>query len=212
MGYNADLYENYTVALSSPHGVIVVAVMLQIGQLSNPELRRMTDAAVNIKFGGINGKSGQWLWHYTIWPVKSRQMSLKVDQKWFHLENDRFRQLYTNCQNDCCQRLWKNSQSAINGPIRLHRSQPTTEYPGSNLAKGNYIETNRKGWFTWAAFDPCSLWQTVVCFKRYSKFLILHTQQFAAARRIKCRTSEWILNRIPAMFMCIKLKKSLFPP
>ena len=66
MGYNADLYENYTVALSSPHGVIVVAVMLQIGQLSNPELRRMTDAAVNIKFGGINGKSGQWLWHYTI--------------------------------------------------------------------------------------------------------------------------------------------------
>jgi len=27
-------------------------VMLQIGQLSNPELRRITEAAMSIKFGG----------------------------------------------------------------------------------------------------------------------------------------------------------------
>ena len=56
MGYNADLYDNYTVALTSPHGIIVVSVMLQIGQLSNPELRRITDAAVNIKYGGLMTK------------------------------------------------------------------------------------------------------------------------------------------------------------
>jgi hypothetical protein len=34
IGYNADLYDNYTVALTSPHGIVMVAVMLQIGQVS----------------------------------------------------------------------------------------------------------------------------------------------------------------------------------
>ena len=53
MGYNADLYENYSIASSSPHGLVAVSVMLQIGQLSNTELRRITEAALNIKFGGI---------------------------------------------------------------------------------------------------------------------------------------------------------------
>ena len=52
MGYNADLYENYSIASSSPHGLVAVSVMLQIGQLSNTELRRITEAALNIKFGG----------------------------------------------------------------------------------------------------------------------------------------------------------------
>jgi hypothetical protein len=52
MGYNADLYENYSTASSSPHGLAGVSVMIQTGQLSNLELRRITDAAMNIKYGG----------------------------------------------------------------------------------------------------------------------------------------------------------------
>jgi hypothetical protein len=52
MGYNADLYENYSTASSSPHGLAGVSVMIQTGQLSNLELRRITDAAMSIKYGG----------------------------------------------------------------------------------------------------------------------------------------------------------------
>ena len=64
--------------------------------------------------------------HYmrSVWPVKSRQMSIKVAQKWFHYKNEWFRHLDKNClkceqfrQNNCCHSLWKVAQSAINRPI-----------------------------------------------------------------------------------------------
>ena len=31
-----------------------------------------------------------------VWPVKSRQIAIKVAQKWFHLKNNRFWHLYKN--------------------------------------------------------------------------------------------------------------------
>ena len=62
-----------------------------------------------------------------VWPVKSRQMSIKVAQKWFHYKNERFWHIYKNClkhgwfgQNNFCHWLWKVAQSAINRPIWLH--------------------------------------------------------------------------------------------
>jgi len=51
-GYNGDLYDNFTVASNSPHGLVAISVMIQTGQLSNTELRKITEAANNIKFGG----------------------------------------------------------------------------------------------------------------------------------------------------------------
>ena len=49
-----------------------------------------------------------------VWPVKSRQMSIKVAQKWFHNKNEIFGHLYQNwlkCGrfglNNCCHRLKK---------------------------------------------------------------------------------------------------------
>ena len=60
------------------------------------------------------------IWHRTYysvaasWPVKSYQMSLKVAQKWFNWQNERFWLFYKNClkcgqfgQNDCCHSFLK---------------------------------------------------------------------------------------------------------
>ena len=76
-------------------------------------------------------------WSEPAWPVKSRQMSTKVAQKWFHLKNERFGLFYKNClkcwqfgQNNCWHRLWKVAQRAKNRPIWSHWSismmQPCT--------------------------------------------------------------------------------------
>ena len=63
----------------------------------------------------------------TVWPIKSRQMSIKVAQKWLHWKNERFWHLFINCQkcgrfgqNNSCHRLWKIDQSAINRQIWSH--------------------------------------------------------------------------------------------
>ena len=68
----------------------------------------------------------------TVWPVKRRQMSIKVAQKRFHKQNERFWQLYKDClkcgqlgQNNYCHRLWKVAQSAINRPIWSHWLGPS---------------------------------------------------------------------------------------
>ena len=42
-GYNADLYENFSVAASSPGGIVCVSILVAVGELSNVELRRITN-------------------------------------------------------------------------------------------------------------------------------------------------------------------------
>ena len=62
-----------------------------------------------------------------VWPVKSRQMSIKVAQKEVHKKNERFWHLYKNYlkmwasfENYYFRRLWKVAQIAINHPIWSH--------------------------------------------------------------------------------------------
>ena len=61
-----------------------------------------------------------------VWPVKSRRISIRIAQKWFHFKNERFWQLKKslNCgrfgKNNCCHRLLKVAQSAIYRPIWSH--------------------------------------------------------------------------------------------
>ena len=60
-----------------------------------------------------------------MWPVKSRQISIKkLPKKDFPRKMKDFWHLYKSClkcgqfgQNNCCHRLWKDAQSAINRPI-----------------------------------------------------------------------------------------------
>ena len=84
----------------------------------------------DVKFEALNGENYSDIFSVlrprarewpSVWPIKSRQMSIKVAQKWFHSKNESFWHFYKNClkcgqfgQNDCCHRLWKVAQSAIN--------------------------------------------------------------------------------------------------
>ena len=52
LGYNADLYDNETTASKSPHGLIAISVLLQVGDMSNVEMRKITKAARTIRYGG----------------------------------------------------------------------------------------------------------------------------------------------------------------
>lgn len=47
LAFNADLYDNYSMASTHPNGLVALSILLQISQTSNPELRRMTDAAAS---------------------------------------------------------------------------------------------------------------------------------------------------------------------
>ncbi|KAK0076323.1 hypothetical protein PV325_005576 [Microctonus aethiopoides] len=51
-GFNSQLYNNFTDALHRPQGIVAVSLLLQMGDLSNPELRRFTDELGEIKYGG----------------------------------------------------------------------------------------------------------------------------------------------------------------
>jgi hypothetical protein len=51
-GYNSQLYANFSDAMFRAQGVVGVAVLLQLGDLSNPELRMLTDQLEKIRFGG----------------------------------------------------------------------------------------------------------------------------------------------------------------
>ena len=68
-----------------------------------------------------------WRWLGTVWPVKNRQMSIKVAKNDFTTKAkdfDTFTKIAWECrrfgQINCCQRLWKVAQSAINYPIWSH--------------------------------------------------------------------------------------------
>ncbi|XP_044578216.1 carbonic anhydrase-related protein B [Cotesia typhae] len=51
-GFNSQLYSNFSDALHRPQGIVAVSLLLQLGDLSNPELRQFTDKLNEIKFGG----------------------------------------------------------------------------------------------------------------------------------------------------------------
>ncbi|XP_026468372.1 carbonic anhydrase-related protein 10-like isoform X2 [Ctenocephalides felis] len=51
-GYNSQLYTNFTEALSRAQGIVGVSLLLQLGDLSNPELRILTEQLDKIQFGG----------------------------------------------------------------------------------------------------------------------------------------------------------------
>ena len=68
-------------------------------------------------------KRNIWVASFAVWPVKSRQMSIKSDPKLISLEKWKIMTPLTNClkmwqigQNDCCYRLRKVVQSSINCP------------------------------------------------------------------------------------------------
>ena len=46
------MYANFSDALFRAQGVVGIAVLLQLGDLSNPELRMLTDQLDKIRFGG----------------------------------------------------------------------------------------------------------------------------------------------------------------
>ena len=69
MGYNADLYDNETTASKSPHGLTAISVLLQVGDMSNVEMRKITKAARNIRYGGrivLILLCNQWFKQYII--------------------------------------------------------------------------------------------------------------------------------------------------
>uniref|UniRef100_A0A1B0CNQ4 Alpha-carbonic anhydrase domain-containing protein n=2 Tax=Lutzomyia longipalpis TaxID=7200 RepID=A0A1B0CNQ4_LUTLO len=51
-GYNSQLYSNISEALNRAQGVVGIAILLQLGDLSNAELRMLTDKLEKIRFGG----------------------------------------------------------------------------------------------------------------------------------------------------------------
>ncbi|XP_021697212.1 carbonic anhydrase-related protein 10 [Aedes aegypti] len=51
-GYNSQLYANFSDAVFRAQGIVGVAILVQLGDLSNPELRMLTDQLERIRFGG----------------------------------------------------------------------------------------------------------------------------------------------------------------
>ncbi|KAK6630401.1 hypothetical protein RUM44_005068 [Polyplax serrata] len=51
-GFNSQLYSNFTEALYRAQGIVAISLLLQLGDLSNPELRILTDQLEKIKYGG----------------------------------------------------------------------------------------------------------------------------------------------------------------
>uniref|UniRef100_A0A915NT84 Alpha-carbonic anhydrase domain-containing protein n=1 Tax=Meloidogyne floridensis TaxID=298350 RepID=A0A915NT84_9BILA len=50
LAYNSDLYENFTQAQSQPRGLLAVGIIVDIGDRTNVELKRLAKAAINIKY------------------------------------------------------------------------------------------------------------------------------------------------------------------
>ncbi|XP_066908130.1 carbonic anhydrase-related protein 10 [Halyomorpha halys] len=51
-GFNSQLYSNFSEAIQRAQGIVAISVLLQLGDLSNPELRRLTENMERIKHGG----------------------------------------------------------------------------------------------------------------------------------------------------------------
>ncbi|XP_059485207.1 carbonic anhydrase-related protein 10-like isoform X2 [Neocloeon triangulifer] len=52
LGFNSQLYSNFSDALNRAQGIVGVSLLLQLGDLSNPELRLLTDQLERIRYGG----------------------------------------------------------------------------------------------------------------------------------------------------------------
>ena len=46
------MYDNETTASKLPHGLTAISVLLQVGDMSNVEMRKITKTARNIRYGG----------------------------------------------------------------------------------------------------------------------------------------------------------------
>lgn len=55
-GFNSQLYSNYSEALQKAQGIVGISILLQLGDLSNPELRLLTDQVENIRHGGSSAQ------------------------------------------------------------------------------------------------------------------------------------------------------------
>ncbi|XP_049861273.1 carbonic anhydrase-related protein 10 [Schistocerca gregaria] len=51
-GFNSQLYSNFSEALHKAQGIVAISLLLQLGDLSNPELRILTDQLDKIRHGG----------------------------------------------------------------------------------------------------------------------------------------------------------------
>ncbi|XP_073997738.1 carbonic anhydrase-related protein B isoform X3 [Rhodnius prolixus] len=51
-GFNSQLYSNFSEAIHRSQGIVAISVLLQLGDLSNPELRLLTDNLDKIRYGG----------------------------------------------------------------------------------------------------------------------------------------------------------------
>ncbi|VDM50528.1 unnamed protein product [Toxocara canis] len=52
IAYNTDLYTNFTEAMSQPHGLLAIAIIVDIGTVTNTELRKLTVASQSITYKG----------------------------------------------------------------------------------------------------------------------------------------------------------------
>ncbi|VVC45843.1 Hypothetical protein CINCED_3A004362, partial [Cinara cedri] len=50
--FNSQLFTNYSEAMQRSHGIVVISLLVQLGDLSNPELRILTDHLDRIKYSG----------------------------------------------------------------------------------------------------------------------------------------------------------------
>uniref|UniRef100_A0A0N5AR35 Alpha-carbonic anhydrase domain-containing protein n=1 Tax=Syphacia muris TaxID=451379 RepID=A0A0N5AR35_9BILA len=55
LAYNTDLYSNFSEAMTRPHGLLAIAVIVDIGAVTNPELKRLTLASRSIRYKGSIG-------------------------------------------------------------------------------------------------------------------------------------------------------------
>ncbi|CAD6198208.1 unnamed protein product [Caenorhabditis auriculariae] len=53
LAYNSDLYANFSVAMTSPRGLLAIAVIVDIGPQTSVELRRLTVASQSIIYKGM---------------------------------------------------------------------------------------------------------------------------------------------------------------
>ncbi|XP_014257155.1 carbonic anhydrase-related protein 10-like isoform X2 [Cimex lectularius] len=51
-GFNSQLYSNFSEAVHKAQGIVAISVLLQLGDLSNPELRILTDNLDKIRYAG----------------------------------------------------------------------------------------------------------------------------------------------------------------
>ncbi|XP_071551692.1 carbonic anhydrase-related protein 10-like isoform X1 [Panulirus ornatus] len=51
-GYNSQLFQNFSDAVSRAHGIVAICIMIQISNQGNPELRLLTDAMEKIRYAG----------------------------------------------------------------------------------------------------------------------------------------------------------------